>query len=125
SAGYKNILPKDHPHYLAAEKNGALYLNLIDPPLPLFQLKSFEIFFEFIDRHLHRKPILIHCNKGESRAPSLCLLVMAKRLKAISDESYAAARKDFEEKFPYKPGEGISVFLAANWAALGAQVDVP
>ena len=117
--GYKGSLPKAHSCYLNAQEDDHLYLNLIDPPLPLFKAESFSIFFDFIDRHLGVKPVVIHCNRGESRAPSLTLLVMAKRLKNIPDDSYAAARAAFEEKFPYKPGGGISLFLRDNWGILG------
>jgi len=117
--GYAGHLSKGHPEYLAAEKDENLYMNIIDPPLPLFQKESFSLFFDFIDRHLHRKPVVIHCNKGESRAPSLALLVMAKRLKMIPDAGYVTARFAFQEKCDYKPGAGISRFLEENWEALG------
>lgn len=118
-AGYtQRSLDKTHPHYLSLEKGRHLYLNLIDPPLPLFQRESFARFFDFVDRHIAARPVLIHCNKGESRAPSLALLYMAKR-GHLTDESYDAARASFAEKFPYKPGQGIVTFLSENWRALG------
>ncbi len=117
--GYQNQICKDHPCYLAVEKDGDLYLNIIDPPLPLFQPKSFEIFFDFVDRHLHKKPLVIHCNKGESRAPSLALLVMAKRMFNLPCNSYADARAEFEKRYNYNPGKGISRFLEENWEVLG------
>jgi len=112
-------LPHDHPHYLHIEKGPHLYLNMIDPPVPLFQLRSFELFFDFVDRHLGQRPIHIHCNQGQSRAPSLTLLVMAKRLSAITNESYEAAAAEFVEQFPYAPGKGIATFLAEHWDVLG------
>lgn len=111
-------LPKEHEHYLALERGNHLYLNLIDPPVPLFQLESFKLFFAFIDKQISACPVHIHCNKGESRAPSLALLYMAKR-GMIACKSYAAARAEFEERFPYKPGKGIETFLNENWDALG------
>ncbi len=118
AAGYtEKSLPTDHPHYLALERGNHLYLNLIDPPVPLFKLESFVRFFEFMDRQIAHRPVLIHCNKGESRAPSLALLYMAKR-GFLPGESYAQARATFEEKFPYKPGKGIENFLKENWNVL-------
>lgn len=118
--GYvKNLVPT-HPQYLATERPRHLYLNLVDPPVPLFKPKSFQIFFEFVDREIVLRPVLIHCNKGESRAPSLALLYAAKRLRILPDESYEVARKVFEERYPYKPGLGIATFLNDHWADLGA-----
>lgn len=118
----ERTLPKDHPHYLALERGHHLYLNLIDPPVPLFQKESFAIFFDFMDRQAGSgRPVIIHCNKGESRAPSLTLLYMAKR-GLIAGDSFETARRTFEEKFPYKPGKGIEIFLTENWDALGARL---
>lgn len=118
-AGYSTrSLEKTHPHYLALERGRHLYLNMIDPPQPLFQMESFVRFFDFVDRQIKERPVLIHCNKGESRAPSLTLLYMAKR-GFLPDESYEAARAAFEMRFPYKPGQGIVTFLTRNWSALG------
>ena len=45
--------------------------------------------------------VVIHCNQGLSRAPSIALLWLAKRAKAISSsESYAAAAQAFLEIYP-------------------------
>ena len=110
-----------HPAYLAVERDHHLYLNLIDPPVPLFKLESFARFFAFMDREIAARPVFIHCNKGESRAPSLALLYMAKRLGLLPDDSYAAARIAFTARHPYKPGRGIAHFLDENWQILGRE----
>lgn len=115
AADYKGTLKADHPHYLSLEKDAHLYLNLIDPPVPLFQLRSFALLFDFVDRQIGQRPLLFHCNKGESRAPSLALLVMAKRLNLLPDYSYASARQVFEKTYPYNPGKGIATFLEQHW----------
>lgn len=71
--GYREkSLSADHPAYLAWEQGSHLYLNLIDPAVPLFKRESFDIFLSFADRMMTAKlPTLIHCNQGQSRAPSL------------------------------------------------------
>ncbi len=112
-------LPKDHPHYLSLRRGHHLYLNLIDPPAPLFQAESFALFFAFVDEEIKERPVLVHCNKGESRAPSLALLYAAKRLGLFPPESYAAARTAFEKDFSYRPGKGIETYLQSNWDRLG------
>lgn len=116
---YAGSLPSTHPNYLAWSGDHHLYLNLVDPPKPLFKLESFAHFFRFADEEISHRPLLIHCNQGESRAPSLALLYMAKRLNLLPDASYQAARSAFESRFHYRPGAGIQTFLEQNWQALG------
>ena len=118
AVGYTKSLPKTDPHYLSYQSGNDLYLNLIDPPQPLFQMESFQTFFRFVDFQIARRSVLIHCNQGESRAPSLALLYAAKRLNLFPDESYAAARATFEKQFPYKPGQGIVTYLTVHWKEL-------
>ncbi len=123
AVGYREkSLNSAHPYYLSYEKDNQLFLNLIDPPVPLFKLESFKIFLEFSDRaRASGNPILIHCNQGQSRAPSFALLYMAKRLDLLPNASYLLARAAFEEKFPYEPGKGIAKFLEDNWDKLDAE----
>jgi protein-tyrosine phosphatase len=118
AVGYKNDLADTHPNYLVREKGHHLYLNLIDSPQPLFKLASFEAFLGFVDREIRDRPVHVHCNQGESRAPSLALLYMAKRLKTLPARSYREAAAAFRERFPYNPGEGIETWLIANWRLL-------
>ena len=120
AVGYDHKLDSGHPSYLKHERGHHLYLNMIDPPKPLFQRATFEIFFEFVDRHISERRVVIHCNQGMSRAPSLTLLYMAKRLQLLPDTDYASARRVFEQQFPYSPGAGIETYLSAEWASLGA-----
>lgn len=120
AVGYRGSLTKSHPNYLILEKDRDLYMNLIDPPVPLFKLESFNHFLEFGTRHWSNgMNILIHCNKGESRAPSLALLMLAKRLRVIDAQSYTDARTQFVAAYPgYSPGLGISRFLEDHWGKL-------
>jgi hypothetical protein len=121
AVGYRNTLPTYDPNYLAFEDAHHLYLNLIDPTEPLFQMESFEAFFRFVDREIEERDVLIHCNKGESRSPSLALLYMAKRLGLLPNESYKAAATSFEEQFPYSPSQGIRTWLSRNWHRIDFQ----
>lgn len=115
--GYTGSLPKGHPNYLILEKQDDLYLNIIDPPVPLFMPELFVEFMEFAGVKWDAgKAILIHCNQGESRAPSLGMLFMAKHIKLISGDSFDTARDDFLKIFPrYTPGLGIQAYLRKHW----------
>ncbi|HEY1686485.1 MAG TPA: hypothetical protein VGG19_17105 [Tepidisphaeraceae bacterium] len=116
AVGYSTrTIPNTHPNYLALEHGHHLYLNLIDPPQPLFMIPSFEAFLRFVDREIAERPVLIHCNQGESRAPSLTLLYMAKRLAILPNESYSAAATAFRQTHAYNPRRGIQTWLITNW----------
>ncbi len=117
AVGYRGSLPSNHPYYLVKEIENNLYLNMIDPPRPLFMMPLFANFMKFVSVHWDGgKNVLIHCNKGESRAPSLALLFLAKHVGAINNESYIKAKQEFINIYPYyTPGEGIQIYLNTNW----------
>lgn len=114
---YKCSLPKTHPNYLVLERGNNLYLNMIDPPGPLFMMPLFTEFLRFIRQHWKDgKNILIHCNRGESRAPSLALLFLAKDIGVISNQNYSKSKSDFLKHYPpYSPGKGIQIYLGNHW----------
>lgn len=118
AVGYFNTLPSSHPNYLHLIKGHHLYLNMIDPPGPMFMMDTFVTFLSFVDREIAERPVHIHCNQGQSRAPSLTLLYMSKRLGLLPDTSYADAANAFRVKYPYTPGAGIQSWLTTNWAGL-------
>lgn len=116
-------LTQNHKNYLQLETPNNLYLNIIDPAQPLFRYKTFTLFLDFAHREWQEgKDLLIHCNKGESRAPSLALLFLAKYANAIPVSqiiTYDHAAAEFAKLYPqYKPGLGIQTFLRDNWSKL-------
>lgn len=116
---YTGSLPKTHPEYLVATRGPHLFLNLIDPPFPLFQRESFTAALDFIEAWHPKGAVLLHCNQGTSRAPSLALLYLAKRAKSIRRDTYRAAAAEYAERVGgYEPGRGIATFLAAHWNEL-------
>ena len=106
---------RDRPNYLTFEDGHHLYMDLIDWPKPEFEIEIFFKFIEFVDRQIKERGVLIHCNKGESRAPSLALLYMAKRLALLPNENYDLAAECFRQQFPYSPSRGISSWLRQHW----------
>lgn len=118
--GYRGSLPNHHPNYLVLRRGQDLFLNLVDPPVPLFKPESFIAFMSFAREYYDRgSSLLIHCNQGESRAPSLALVFLAKHLKVIPEESFAVAHAAFVGLYrAYRPGVGLQRFLTDNWAML-------
>lgn len=122
AVGYRGSLSNQHPNYLVLEQENDLFMNIIDPPTPLFMPPLFSHFIEFSNKHWSQgKKLLIHCNQGESRAPSLALLFLAKVVLAIPNDSYEDAREEFEKLYPgYNPGKGIQRYFSKNWSVLGS-----
>lgn len=89
--------------------------------MPLFKIETFEQFLLFASEHYDRGgSLLIHCNQGESRAPTLALLFLAKHLQAIPSDSFLAAQAAFAPLYAgYRPGVGIQQFFATKWALVG------
>lgn len=113
---YTGSLSPNHPYYLIYEKPNHLFLNIIDPPCPMFPSQLFTKSLDFIDNHIEGRKVLVHCNNGLSRAPSIVLLFLAKRIERINNDSFKQAAIDFKKLYPYyQPGRGIVVYLSQNW----------
>ena len=99
------------------ESNNDLYLNLLD-----ISSLSFEYGFpmikrsmEFIDEHINDMEVLVHCNFGMSRSPSIALLYMARK-GYISNTSFKDALRDFHEIYTYySPGMGMYRYFDNYW----------
>jgi len=115
---YPGALPATHPHYLVYEHGKNLYLNMVDMPtefLPKFTHPLFGHAMDFIDREIKTKKVLIHCNYGASRSPSLGLTYLA-ITGVISKNSIEEAAAEFEEAYPkYAPGMGILFYMKRYW----------
>lgn len=97
--------------------NNNLYLNLLD-----ISSLSFEYAFpmikrsmEFIDGYIKDMEVLVHCNFGMSRSPSIALLYMARKC-YINNASFKDALKDFHEIYTYySPGMGMYRYFDNYW----------
>ena len=115
AVGYEGELPKDNPEYISALRSNGIAINMIDSISPLhFSYQQFDDALAFINSNTEKK-ILIHCNQGVSRSPSIALLHLAKKGK-IKNNSYQSAKSDFESIYPnYRPNDGIKGFLTMHW----------
>lgn len=121
AVGYKGSLPSTHPHYLVMEKGQNLFLNMVDMEkelIPTYTNPIMKSAMEFIDKHIADQKILIHCNQGLSRSPSIALLYLAYK-GYISNDSYSNAVNDFRKMFPiFNPGRGIALYMNNNWGEI-------
>lgn len=99
---------KNHPNYIYYEKDNKLSLNWVDCAAYLYNWSRIDTFIKilnFIDNWISKKNVLIHCDQGQSRSPTIGILYLAKRAKRISNDSYMDAKKEFMERCPhYLPG---------------------
>lgn len=109
--------PKDHPEYLMARRGNRLYLNLVDVENPaFFDKRIIDAALEFILEELQNKQnVLVHCNLGESRSPSIGLLYLAIYTDKLP-KTFSEAEVEFKKVYPnYRPGNGIRGFLEIHW----------
>lgn len=103
--------PKENPWYFLARFHNLLYLNLVDAEKPEYVPE--EIINEtadFISERLSAgDKVLIHCNEGISRAPSLAFIWMYENGHLPSN--FRDAGREFLKLYPeFKPSRGM--FLA-------------
>lgn len=113
-----NGAPKGHPEYLIARRGNRLILNLVDAPNPAYIPKEIiNAALDFIYQGLRDgRKVLVHCNLGESRSPSIGLLYLAAHTEKLSKE-FTTAENEFRQIYPlYNPGAGMKGFLVKNWS---------
>ena len=110
--------PKTHPEYLVAVRGDRLFLNLIDAADPAYIPKEIiDAALGFVDTALQSGGrVLVHCNQGESRSPSIGLLYLAVHTKLLPITSLAHAEAEFRKLYPsYNPKGGMRGFLLKYW----------
>ena len=111
-------LPSSAPGYLTFKKGHNLYLNLLDSldePLPEYAHPIFINALDFIHKELKAKKVLIHCNYGYSRSPSIGLAYLS-AVNLIPNDFFEQAAEKFSVLYPkYAPGRGIALYLRHNW----------
>lgn len=115
--------PKDNPEYLIAYRPRHVILNLVDPndskwiPREVIDAAIDEIANGLSDG----QRVLVHCNQGESRAPSIALLYLLSDAftKAAFDgcENGDEVMDVFRQEFysDYNPSAGFTQFIRENW----------
>lgn len=101
---------------LVIEQGRHLYLNMVDPERPRVAPLLVERSLAFMRAHLPGTKVLIHCNDGDSRAPSLALVYLAAEGK-IANGTFDEASDALMALYPdYSPGAGIFANFTTRWA---------
>lgn len=109
--------PKDHPEYLVAKRDGRLILNLIDAPNPAYIPKEvIDAALEAIHQNVSQSKVLVHCNQGMSRSPTIALLYLLKHTEELNFESLSGMLEKFKTLYPaYSPAKGMAGFVEKYW----------
>lgn len=114
--GYTALGAPKGKDYLFARKGDWMALNLVDSPEPtMIPDKVIDAGLEFIKEQMDRgNKILVHCNAGHSRGPSMAMLY----LHSIGElsQGYNRALHIFKTLYPkYNPGHGMEYHVRTRW----------
>ena len=108
---------KDHPEYLIARRPGRLILNLIDAnDVNFIPAEIIDTALSEIHQNIASTKILVHCNQGLSRSPTIAFLYMLRFSDVFRRESLSQDLQDFHKSYPaYAPAQGMADYVALNW----------
>lgn len=110
--------PKDHPEYLVARRPGRLILNLVDvEDVNYIGAEIVDAALGAIAENIDRSKVLIHCNQGASRSPTIAFLYLAKSTDVFRGLGLDDAIAAFRRIYPgYSPARGMSDYARINWS---------
>jgi hypothetical protein len=117
--GYTTMGAPKGDEYLYARRGDVMALNLIDVDDPeMIPDKLIDAGVEFIAEMLKAgKKILVHCNAGHSRGPTMAMMGM----RAIGElpQPFNRAKHIFKTLYPpYDPGHGMEYKAREHWLEL-------
>jgi hypothetical protein len=109
--------PKDHPEYLVAAREGRLILNLVDADnVAYIPAEIIDAALVAIHQNISSLRVLVHCNHGFSRSPTIALLYMAKFTDRFRSTNSETAIQEFRRIYPaYAPAGGMAEYVRLNW----------
>lgn len=117
--GYEGkAMPKDQKEYLYAEREHALYCNLIDAKDPAYIPDEIILkCLDFIQKEMQNdRKVLICCNQGESRSPSIAMMYMIEDGFFDDCRSVYNVLDRFGALYPiYNPANGMEQKVIEFW----------
>ena len=95
------------------ELNNELFVDIVDEQDPDYF--EFEMFVQILKWLNKREKVFVHCDYGQSRSPSFCMLYSSKVLKVLRSDFLDCIRviKKIQPEFVIP--SGITKFLKSNW----------
>jgi hypothetical protein len=115
--------PKDHHEYRLAFRRGSLSLNLEDvEDVDLIAPEIIEAALNAIHENIASYKVLVHCNLGRSRSPTIAMLYLRRHTDILGGLDYRTAVRFFRTLYPpYAPAKGIADYARTNWEAYQAR----
>lgn len=115
---------KDHPEYLIARRPGRLILNLVDVPDVNYILPEIiDPALETIHQHISSSKVLVHCNQGMSRSPTIAFLYLLKFTDVLPRQSAENDLQEFQKLYPpYAPAKGMADYARLNWQKYASRI---
>lgn len=110
--------PKEHPDYFAVDRGKHWILNLIDAAdvayIPEEVMKAaMRAIIYFLPEH----KVLVHCNQGQSRSPTIAMLYLQRFDPRFTGLSYDDAVAKFKTIYPpYAPSKGMADYARQHWS---------
>lgn len=119
AVGYRTPRVNDaHPESLVARRGHRLMLNLIDvPDVSLVSEQGIDAALDFIGEALAaRQQVLLHCNQGRSRSPTIGWLYLVSRTNRFATQTFEQAEVEFRVLYPaYAPALGMYDFARLHF----------
>lgn len=118
--GYEHLSAPKGPDYLFTERGNRLSLNMIDTHDPDYiPDEMVDRALAYIRDQIKDHKILIACNQGKSRSPSLALLYLYSEGKL--PKLYPQALRMFRKLYPrYDPSAGAQIYVRRKLSQLKA-----
>jgi len=110
--------PQKSGEYLFAIRGNRIALNMVDVQNPtFFNDKMINIALRFIsDAMRGNRKVLVHCNQGGSRGPSLALLWLRRNDPRYAATPFEEGEAMFRDIYPlYAPADGIRGYVREHW----------
>lgn len=108
---------KDHPEYLIARRPGRLILNLVDvADVNYISPEIIDPALDTIHQHIASNKVLVHCNLGMSRSPTIAFLYLLKFADVLPRQNLESDLVEFQRLYPpYAPAKGMADYARLNW----------
>ena len=102
-----NDRPRDRPYAIAA--CNVAQVSFVAPII-------IDTAVGAIHHNIGAARVLVHCNQGFSRSPSIALLYLLKHTNALGSRDYTVALDAFRALYPaYLPAQGMADYVRINW----------